>query len=153
MNGFDVAAVLKNDPASMKIPIIILSIIQDKDRGYRLGANCYITKPVDTETLLGEVGTLLSQKTSNKKVLVVDERESTLKSIAEVLDAKGFQVTAARNEEEIVAQVKAEKPDMIIVDEISNRHEIVRTLRFEKGMENILFVMLAEENPSNAGKP
>ncbi|HEY5255903.1 MAG TPA: GAF domain-containing protein, partial [Acidobacteriaceae bacterium] len=37
MNGFDVAAVLKNDPATMDIPIIILSILEDKERGYRLG--------------------------------------------------------------------------------------------------------------------
>ena len=35
MNGFDVAAILKNDPQTMDIPIIVLSIVQDKARGYR----------------------------------------------------------------------------------------------------------------------
>ena len=38
MNGFDVAAVLKNDPQTMDIPIVILSIVQDRDRGFRLGS-------------------------------------------------------------------------------------------------------------------
>jgi PleD family two-component response regulator len=33
MNGFDVAAILKNDPQTMDIPIIILSVVQDKSRG------------------------------------------------------------------------------------------------------------------------
>ncbi|MCG8603988.1 GAF domain-containing protein, partial [bacterium] len=47
MNGFDVAAVLKNDPKTMHIPIIILSIVQDKERGYRLGVDRYLTKPID----------------------------------------------------------------------------------------------------------
>ncbi len=43
MNGFDVAAVLKNDPANMDIPIIILSIVEDKERGFRLGVDRYLT--------------------------------------------------------------------------------------------------------------
>src|SRR5262249_19329997 len=52
MSGFDVAAVLKNDPQTMGIPIIMLSIIEDKERGYRLGVDRYFMKPVDTEKLL-----------------------------------------------------------------------------------------------------
>jgi Response regulator containing a CheY-like receiver domain and an HD-GYP domain len=43
MNGFDVAAVLKNDPQTMDIPIIVLSIVQDKARGYRIGVDRYLT--------------------------------------------------------------------------------------------------------------
>ena len=48
MNGFDVAAVLKNDPQTMDIPIIVLSIVQDKTRGFRIGVDRYLTKPIDT---------------------------------------------------------------------------------------------------------
>ena len=51
MNGFDVAAVLKNDPATMDIPIVILSIVQDRERGFRLGVDRYLTKPIDTDLL------------------------------------------------------------------------------------------------------
>ena len=152
MNGFDVAAVLKNDPVTMAIPIIILSIMEDKERGYNLGVDRYITKPVDTDALLREVSGLLSQETSNKKVLVVDEHESTLHTLSEVLEAKGFRVAEARNEDEAVEKVKSEKPDLIIVDELSNRHEVVRMLRYEKGLENILFVLLAEEKAADADK-
>ena len=73
MNGFDVAAVLKNDPATMDIPIVILSIVQDLERGFRLGVDRYLTKPIDTDLLFREVGTLIEQKKSHKRVLVVDE--------------------------------------------------------------------------------
>ncbi len=48
INGFDVAAILKNDPQTMDIPIIILSIVQDKARGFRIGVDRYLTKPIDT---------------------------------------------------------------------------------------------------------
>ena len=67
INGFDVAAVLKNDPATMDIPIIILSIVQDKERGLRIGVDRYLTKPIDTEKLFHEVDELLVQGVSKKK--------------------------------------------------------------------------------------
>ncbi len=73
MNGFDVAAILKNDPKTMDIPIIILSIVQDKSRGYRIGVDRYLTKPIDTNQLFTEVGVLLEQGKSRKKVMIVDE--------------------------------------------------------------------------------
>ena len=85
MNGFDVAAVLKNDPATMDIPIIILSIVEDKERGFRLGVDRYLTKPIDTASLFREVGTLLDQGKSKKKVMVVDEDASTIRTLADVL--------------------------------------------------------------------
>ena len=52
MNGFDVAAVLKNDPQTLDIPIVILSIVQDRERGFRLGVDRYLTKPIDTDAAL-----------------------------------------------------------------------------------------------------
>ena len=67
MNGFDVAAVLKNDPATMDIPIIILSIVEDKERGFRLGVDRYLTKPIDTASLFHEVDTLLDQGKSKQE--------------------------------------------------------------------------------------
>ena len=78
MNGFDVAAVLKNDPETMDIPIIILSIMKDQERGYRLGIDRYLTKPIDTDQLFQEVGSLLEQGKSQKKVMVVDDEVANL---------------------------------------------------------------------------
>lgn len=144
MSGFDVAAVLKNDPQTMGIPIIILSIIEDKDRGYRLGVDRYFIKPVDTERLLAEIGMLLSQGTSKKRVLVVDEDVSTLKTLTDVLMAKGYSVVEAHNGEECIQKALSVKPDMIIVDDLlADRYEIVKTLRFEKALEHVCVILLA----------
>jgi len=60
MNGFDVAAILKNDPKTQHMPIIVVSIVDDKQRINRLGIDRYLTKPIDTKLLLNEIGTLLS---------------------------------------------------------------------------------------------
>ena len=140
MNGFDVAAVLKNDPATMDIPIIILSIVEDKERGFRLGVDRYLTKPIDTATLLHEVDTLLDQGKSKKKVMVVDEDVSTLRSITDVLETRGYQVVES-NGSELVSRAVLSKPDIIILNSILSSDEAVRALRFEKGMENVLFLI------------
>jgi len=59
MNGFDVAAILKNDPATKHIPIIVVSITDDKKRIAQLGIDRYLTKPIDINQLLKDIKSLL----------------------------------------------------------------------------------------------
>ncbi|MGQ0736627.1 MAG: ATP-binding protein, partial [Acidobacteriota bacterium] len=139
MNGFDVAAVLKNDPATTDLPILILSIVQDKERGYRLGVDRYLTKPIDTELLFKEVGSLIEQGKSKKRVLVVDEDQSTVRTLSDVLTTRGYSVINAQGED-VVQRAIAMQPDIILLSSLaSQRSELVQTLRFEKGLENVLF--------------
>ena len=149
MNGFDVAAVLKNDPKTMGIPIIILSIVEDKERGYRLGIERYLMKPIETETLLHEIGTLISQGNSCKKVLVVDEDLSTVKTLSEVLQAKGYSVVEVTNAEELREKAMSVVPYMIVANANLWESEVVKTLRFEKGLENVFFILLADNQTSS----
>jgi signal transduction histidine kinase/DNA-binding response OmpR family regulator len=138
MNGFDVAAVLRNDPQTLDLPIVILSIVQDRERGFRLGVDRYLTKPIDTDLLFREVGALLAQRTSHKHVLVVDEDASTVKSLSDVLKARGYTVTDARRDN-LFEKATALQPDIIMVNSADSKHEVVQALRFEKGLENVLF--------------
>ena len=140
MNGFDVAAVLKNDPATMHIPIIILSIVEDKERGFRLGVDRYLTKPIDTASLFHEIDTLLDQGKSKKKVMVVDEDASTIRTLTDVLETRGYHVVES-NGSELVSKAVLSKPDIIILNSLLSSDESVRALRFEKGMENVLFLI------------
>jgi signal transduction histidine kinase/DNA-binding response OmpR family regulator len=141
INGFDVAAVLKNDPQTLDIPIIILSIVQDRERGFRLGVDRYLTKPIDTGLLFREVDTLLAQGTSHKRVLVVDEDATTVKTLADVLTARGYHVTEA-NGADLLEKALAVQPDIIILNTLlSQKHDAVQSLRFEKGLENVVFVV------------
>jgi PAS domain S-box-containing protein len=142
LSGFDVAAVLRNDPQTFNIPIVILSIIQDKERGYRLGVDRYFTKPMDAKLLLGEIDALLAQGASKKKVLVVDEDAGTVKTLVDALESQGYNVTAAYNGSEGIEKAIAEQPDMVIARSVlSDKHNLVKTLRFEKNMERVFFLL------------
>ena len=141
MNGFDVAAILKNDPQTMDIPIIVLSIVQDKARGFRIGVDRYLTKPIDTAQLFSEVGLLLEQGKSKKKVMVVDEDSTAVRTLTDVLQAKGYQVVESDGKE-LVEKAILNQPDIIILNSVlSDKQEIVQSLRFEKGLENVLFLI------------
>ncbi|HJW15579.1 MAG TPA: GAF domain-containing protein, partial [Flavisolibacter sp.] len=141
MNGFDLAAILKNDPQTMDIPIIVLSIVQDKARGYRIGVDRYLTKPIDTAQLFTEVGNLLEQGKSRKKVMVVDEDSAAVRSLTDVLQAKGYHVVESDGTALVQTAIDTQ-PDIIILNSVqSGKNEMVQALRFEKGLENVLFLM------------
>lgn len=61
LDGFDVAAVLKNNPITRDIPIIVISVEEDTERGYLIGVDKHLTKPVDMDELVREVDTLTSR--------------------------------------------------------------------------------------------
>ena len=151
MNGFDVAAVLKNDPETMRVPIIILSAADSFERGSRIGVDRCLMKTTSSEKLLREVRSLLELGASRKRILVLDENESTARTLTQVLQTKGYIVTGAYNGEEFLEKALAAKPDMIIASAaFPDTHQLVKTLRFEKGMENVFFLILADENANDA---
>ena len=141
MNGFDVAAVLKNDPETMDIPIIVLSVVLDKARGFRIGVDRYLTKPIDTALLFTEIGSLLEQGKSKKKVMIVDDDTGAVNTLTEVLKTKGYTVFQS-NEKELVEKAIANPPDIIFISSVlSGNQDIVKTLRFEKGLERVVFMV------------
>ncbi len=141
MNGFDAAAVLKNDPVTADIPIVILSIVQDRERGFRVGVDRYLTKPIDTDLLFREVGALLEQKTSHKHVLVVDEDSTAVKTLTDVLTARGYRVSEA-SAADLMEKARAIQPDIIMLSSVASaQSNAVQMLRFEKGMDNVLFLV------------
>ncbi|TAG64169.1 MAG: response regulator, partial [Oscillatoriales cyanobacterium] len=145
IDGFDVAAVLKNDPETRGIPIIIVSLIQDRDRGWRLGVDRYFTKPINIAGLLKEIGLLLRQGMSNKTVLVVVNNASTFKILSAALLFQGYNVMEASDVTECLDRVRAIELDLIIIDEaLSQEQELVKKLRLTKGLEKVSIIVLGD---------
>ena len=142
MNGFDVAAVLKNDPQTMDIPIVILSIVQDRERGFRLGVDRYLTKPIDTDLLFREVGALIEQKKSHKRVLVVDEDASTVQDADRRAHGARLQRASRRAATTCSRRPWRCSPTSSCSTRSPRRKpDVVQMLRFEKGIENVLFLV------------
>ena len=69
IDGFDLAAILKNTPDLKDMPIIILSILEDKERGLQLGIDRYLTKPFDAEHLMQEIEEALGKIRKEKEIV------------------------------------------------------------------------------------
>ena len=145
MNGFDAAAVLKNDPQTMKIPIVILSIIEDLDRGYRIGISRYLKKPIEADVLLNEVASLVSREGTKKKVLFVNQDPLAIRTLTQTLQSKGDTIVEVCDGKNCIVRAMLTQPDTIIFDtSISGYHEIEKALRKEKGLESVSFILLGE---------
>lgn len=146
MNGFDAAAVLKNDPKTMAIPIVIHSIVEDRDRGFRIGIDRYLTKPTTTEVLLDEVQGVLSRTSGKRTILLAVEDPSNVEAL-DLTHIEGHVVIVTANE--CVARALEVNPDTIIVDAAIPEHQqILRRLKHHQKLERASFVVLAEGRPT-----
>jgi PAS domain S-box-containing protein len=142
VNGYTLAAILKNDPLTVDIPIIMVSVLDRKETGLRLEADRYITKPINMDTLIHDVDTLLAASVSQRNVLVADENASIVSSLADVLKSKGYKVTRASTGDELIAKALATKPDMIVANAKFSAQQ--KTIKMQKGMENVITLLIEE---------
>ncbi len=71
LSGFDVAAMLRGDPATAGVPILVLSIVREHERALRLGLEHYLSKPVDNDALLRQVADLVERDRTPLELVVV----------------------------------------------------------------------------------
>ncbi|MEI6331052.1 MAG: ATP-binding protein [Pseudanabaena sp. ELA645] len=143
ISGYDVAAILKSDPATLDIPIIIVSVLDDKEKGLHLGIDSYVTKPLEILVLMQEIEILLSSQASpEKKILIVDENIISLDLLVDILRNQGFHPSTISVQDDLLNKAIASQPDIIIA---STRFvEQVQTLRNHKGLESVRFLLIAD---------
>lgn len=88
VDGWQVLEKLKSDPETRNVPVIICSIVEDKDKGYTLGAADYLTKPILEEDLVNALDRLNSDG-SIREVLVIDDDPNDLRLIGKILTDDG----------------------------------------------------------------
>jgi len=114
LDGWTVLAAIKGDPELAGIPVVLMSIVEQKNRGYALGAADYLVKPVD-RTKLVETLTSICGSTAGK-ALLVDDDEIVRRSVRQALEPIGWKVTEAENGQVAVDAITAARPDVIILD-------------------------------------
>ncbi len=142
LNGFDVAAQLRSDPRTLSLPIIILSIIHDAQRGARVGVDRYLSKPMDAQLLLNEIASLLKQGATHKRILVIDEDAATAQTLSDALQGNGYEVAHVSSLADGSEQALALRPNLIIANAaLARQHHLVHTLRVERGLESAYFLL------------
>jgi CheY-like chemotaxis protein len=115
-NGWEVLSQLKRDPRTAKIPVVVVSILDQPSIGALLGADEYLVKPVDKSRLLSALERCLPAKGPARPVLVVEDDTPTREFIAEMLTAQGYIVATAADGAQGRAYVSEFLPQLVILD-------------------------------------
>jgi PAS domain S-box-containing protein len=114
MDGWAVLAALKADPELADIPVIMLTVADQKPLGLALGAAEYLTKPIDRKRLTSVLRRCLGG--GERSVLVVEDDEATRAMLERTLEKEGWQVRTAGNGRLGLERISTERPDLILLD-------------------------------------
>jgi signal transduction histidine kinase/DNA-binding response OmpR family regulator len=114
LDGWTVLAALKGDPQLADIPVVLVTIEDNRSRGYSLGATEYMTKPIDRERLVRLLQNISSPIA--RKVLLVDDDEIMRESVRRVLEQEKWQVEGASNGRFALQHLTESCPDVIVLD-------------------------------------
>jgi GAF domain-containing protein/CheY-like chemotaxis protein len=115
-DGWDVLAELKKTPEISSTPILVCSIIQDKTRGFSLGAADYLVKPITEDELRHALQRVKRDRVINK-ILIVDDELSALQLLKRILTTQPhYQVLEALGGAQALVMVQQERPDLILLD-------------------------------------
>jgi CheY-like chemotaxis protein/signal transduction histidine kinase len=131
LDGWSVLGELKGDPSVSSIPVLILSVEEQRGRAFSFGACDYLVKPVEAERLLDAVRRNIGES-GGGGVLVVDDDPSTRELVCRNLTASGFSCTEARDGEDALLKARVMNPSLLVLDLLMPRmdgFEVLATLR------------------------
>ncbi|NKB47761.1 MAG: response regulator [Alphaproteobacteria bacterium] len=114
-DGWEVLRELKADSVLAEIPVVMCTILDDKNKGYALGAADYMNKPVNRDNLRSVLGRYLSS-TAGARVLVVEDDETTRTMLRRLLVGEGCLVSEAANGRLALDRLEDGKPNLILLD-------------------------------------
>lgn len=115
MDGWDVLSQLKAEPELAHIPVIVLTMLEEKDIGYSLGAAEYLTKPISRDQLTQVLRKYRSGNAAHI-VMVVEDDDTTREMMVRMLHRVGWQVIEAQNGEVALRLLDKHHPDLILLD-------------------------------------
>lgn len=118
LSGFDVLRELKRDPLTRHVPVVIISMMDNRELGMTLGVDDYFLKPVERDVLVERLRELAppSPVTRVSHLLVVDDEQGMHDLLGPGLRAHGFEVEHAHSAREALAAVERACPDAIVLD-------------------------------------
>lgn len=156
-DGWDILRALKGSPETRDIPVVVVSILDDRSLGFALGADDYMVKPVAREALLkfmARHGIRGSVHERSVRILAVDDDPVTLLLLKETLEPQ-FTVLTASNGPSGIALARSERPDALILDLMlpgMSGFEVASTLKVDPATRQIPILILTAKDLTEADK-
>jgi len=115
VDGWDVLQSLKNDPDTCDIPVVMVTMTDDRNMGAALGATEFLTKPIERRQLVALIDRYAT-KGDERNVLIVDDTPEVRDVQRRLFEQEGWQVTEAGNGAEALDRLKTGAPSLILLD-------------------------------------
>jgi DNA-binding response OmpR family regulator len=148
MDGWTVLAALKADPESACIPVIMMSIVDNQNLGYALGAADYLLKPINRQQLVSVLQKYSLSYCTNS-VLIVEDDDNTREILTRQLSNEGWQVTAVENGRKALEAISIATPALIISDLMMpemDGFELIHELRQQEQLRSLPVVVLTAKD-------
>jgi signal transduction histidine kinase/DNA-binding response OmpR family regulator len=155
MDGWTVLTELKKHPQLQHIPVIMLSIVENQELGYSLGAADYLLKPIDQTQILRVLQKYCTKKQDNYLIMVVEDDPMSRDLNREMLQRHGWQVTSADNGKTALTLAEKQPPDLILLDLMMpemDGFEFITRLRHHQMLNTIPVVVLTAKDMTQADR-
>jgi CheY-like chemotaxis protein len=115
MDGWAVLSALKSDPELADVPVIMVTMVQEKGLAFSLGAADYLSKPVQWTRLRDALSRVRSEAAAGT-ALVIEEDESTRRDLREALEQAGWDVTETGTGRAALLELATLRPGLIVAD-------------------------------------
>lgn len=152
MDGWEVLAALKADPETADTPVVVVSVLPERGRGFALGAADYLVKPVGGDELLAALRRVVSdrpQPQSGHRILVVDDDLAALRLVRVTLEPLGWDVHTCDQGTEAHAMVRAIRPQVLLVDLLmpeTDGFEVVEQVHADPDTRDLPIVVLTAKS-------
>ncbi len=118
MDGWELLARVKRlDPAFVKVPVVIVSVVDERARGFSLGMANVLQKPITRDGLMAILAGLgLTRKRGSATVLAIDDDPKAVELVAACLAGTSYRVLRAYSGREGVEVCRREIPDLVVLD-------------------------------------
>src|SRR3712207_5648339 len=148
LDGWAVLRELKADPALRDIPVILVTVLGDRELGYALGAADYLTKPVDAAALARVLGRCCA-KGGAGRILIVDDDPATREILRRTLAREGWTVAEAADGLKGLACLRRSRPDAVILDLMMpgvDGFEVIEAMRREEAWRDIPVIVVTSKD-------
>jgi CheY-like chemotaxis protein len=155
IDGWEVLARLKADPATAAIPVVVVSMLDERGHGYALGAAEYLVKPVGKDQLLAALHRVAAIPERPHTVVAIDDDPMAIELVRASLEPEGWTVLGAATGQEGLTLIRDRKPSAVLLDLLMpgmDGFEVLEALRADPDTKSVPVVILTSMSMTQQDK-
>ena len=155
VDGWEILAQLKADPKTAAIPVIVVSMLDERGRGFALGAAEYLVKPVGKEQLLAALHRAAAMPERKHTVVAIDDDPLAIELVRASLESEGWTVLGAATGQEGLTLIRERQPSTVLLDLLMpgmDGFEVLEALRADPDTKSVPVVILTSKSMTQQDK-